>query len=615
MQFTFLHNTITAEALSEVCARLKLDKKLHTLVIDYVEAAEYACAFDGARLSVSAPGKHYVFRALMHLARRKVRPFALTEDRAFEEHGIMLDCSRNAVPTCETVKKHIVTLAMLGYNTLQLYTEDTYEIDGEPYFGYQRGRFSKNDLKELDAYAQQFGISLIPCIQTLAHLNGIFRWPCYGEIRDVNDILLAGEERTYALIKKMFATVAECFTARTVNIGMDEAFLLGRGKYAEWHGTDIDRMKIFVAHLKRVAEIAAKYGFHCAMWSDMFYRIAFGSYYSKDHPPIQGGAFEGLPENVSLIYWDYYERQADQYEAILRQHEIFHREIWFAGGAWTWLGFLPFNRFSIDAAHASIEACKKSGVKKSFLTMWGDDGAECPYCGVLPTLVYAAEYAYGNTDDTEIKSAFKLLTGVSVEAFLLPEAADQIGNYLQAPFSDPTKYMLYSDCFAGLFDGAIEGADGAKFAELAAAIKPHERGEWAYFFTFARSLCEVLELKYAIGVKTRSCYKQGDKEGLKRLADHEYKQLVLRLNTFYRAFEHAWHTEKKQSGFEVHDARLGGLIQRVKHCRKMLLDYCSGKLEHISQLEEPQVSLFSEQSPKQTGYFNNYQHSVSVNFI
>ena len=86
--------------------------------------------------------------------------------------GVMLDCSRGAVYTVEALKKYIDVLAKMGYNSLQLYTEDTYEIKEEPYFGYMRGRYSADELRQLDSYAASKGIELIPCIQTLAHLSG-----------------------------------------------------------------------------------------------------------------------------------------------------------------------------------------------------------------------------------------------------------------------------------------------------------------------------------------------------------------------------------------------------------------------------------------------------------
>lgn len=72
----------------------------------------------------------------------------------FRTFGTMLDCSRNAVPNLHTLKKWVDLTASLGYNTLLLYTEDTYEVPDEPYFGYMRGRYSQAELRELDAYAK-----------------------------------------------------------------------------------------------------------------------------------------------------------------------------------------------------------------------------------------------------------------------------------------------------------------------------------------------------------------------------------------------------------------------------------------------------------------------------
>ena len=75
--------------------------------------------------------------------------------------GVMLDCSRNAVMKPESVKKYIDILSDLGYNCLMLYTEDTYEIEGESYFGHKRGRYSQAELIEINNYAKLKGIELI----------------------------------------------------------------------------------------------------------------------------------------------------------------------------------------------------------------------------------------------------------------------------------------------------------------------------------------------------------------------------------------------------------------------------------------------------------------------
>ncbi|MBQ4325160.1 MAG: family 20 glycosylhydrolase, partial [Clostridia bacterium] len=162
--------------------------------------------------------------------------------------ALMLDCSRNAVMKPAAVKELIDYMEKMGYNMLQLYTEDTYEIPGEPYFGYMRGRYSQAEIRDIDAYAAAHGVELVPCIQTLAHLDGITRWGRFRPITDLGNILLADEEGTYELIDKMFASLAASYTSRNVHIGMDEAHMVGLGQYLKKHGYQ-NRTEILIRHL------------------------------------------------------------------------------------------------------------------------------------------------------------------------------------------------------------------------------------------------------------------------------------------------------------------------------------------------------------------------------
>ena len=45
----------------------------------------------------------------------------------------------------------------------------------------------KTELKELDRFASENGLELIPCIQTLAHLGGITRWDEYKPYTNIDD--------------------------------------------------------------------------------------------------------------------------------------------------------------------------------------------------------------------------------------------------------------------------------------------------------------------------------------------------------------------------------------------------------------------------------------------
>ena len=136
--------------------------------------------------------------------------------------GVMIDCSRNAVLKPQTVKAFADMIKAMGYDTLMLYTEDTYEVDGHPLFGCMRGKYTKEELRDIDAHCAEIGIELVPCIQTLAHLNGMFAWSEYNDIRDCDDILLAEDEKTYQLIESMIASVSQSFSSKKIHIGMDE---------------------------------------------------------------------------------------------------------------------------------------------------------------------------------------------------------------------------------------------------------------------------------------------------------------------------------------------------------------------------------------------------------
>ena len=512
----------------------------------------------------------------------------------FRRFGTMIDCSRGAVMTVDAVKKWIDITADLGYNTLMLYTEDTYEIEGQPYFGYLRGRYSQKELQDIDTYAAVKGMELIPCIQTLAHLEAMFRWrSVYHKMQDFGDILLVGEEKTYELIDAMFATLHKCFRSRTVNIGMDEAHMLGRGQYQDLHGYQ-DRFDILLNHLRKVSEIARKYDFELIMWGDMFFRLlsnqVVGSYYDKE-VTVSDQVRALIPDNVNLVYWDYYSKDQARYDRNIRSHAAIKDNIWFAGGLWSWAGFAPHNRFSMEATEAAFRACMDNGVQDVFLTMWGDDGGECSKFALLPSLYYAAEISRGNQDLKAIKDGFAQKYGIGFDDFLL---LDLLGTPNENPdIVNPDRYMLYNDCFLGMMDSTIE-AEGSSQTYIPCAEKLRaleQNKDFGYLFATMRSLCDVLAVKFELGAQTRKAYAAGDREALAQITARYTTALEL-LDEFYTCFRTQWFRENKPNGFELQDIRLGGLMQRLKHCRDRLNAYLSGQLDTLSELDEPLLDAF-----------------------
>lgn len=523
--------------------------------------------------------------------------------------GVMIDCSRDAVYTIDTLESFFKLISEMGYNYVQLYTEDTYEIDGKPYFGYMRGKYTKCELKEIDCKAKKYNLELIPCIQTLAHLGGVTRWDEYaGEFTDSDGILLSGEERTYELIEGMFKTCAECFTSRRINIGMDEANMIGLGKYLDKHGY-VDRMDILLGHLNRVLEIAKKYGFSAIMWSDMFFRLVGNGAYETSTDGISSSIADMIPD-VDMIYWDYGGTDEAQYRNMIKAHRKLGRKVVFAGGSWTWSGFVPDNKYAIKASETALRACIKESIDDVFITCWKDDGAECSLFGALPTLMCVAEFARGNFDYDSISEKFLKIVGVDYESFIAIEDMN-LKNGRENALSNPSKYMLYCDPFLGIFDLTVCKADAEKLLDIGKRLKAVKFEMFNYVFETLSALCDVLAVKYTLGADTRAAYKNRDKKELSELTE-KYKELESLICVFYDKFRAQWEKECKLYGFEKHDIRIGGLIMRIKHCRGMLEEYIAGKRNEIPMLEEELLKFKPKVPNGQSVFFNDWLYTASI---
>lgn len=527
--------------------------------------------------------------------------------------GVMVDCSRNAVMNVDALKRFVDDLAKMGYNLLQLYTEDTYEVKGEPLFGYMRGRYSIAEIKELDAYCAERGVTLMPCIQTLAHVESLLQWDAYRGVKDQGDALLVGEkeDRTYRLIENMFKSVAEAFSCREIHIGMDEAMNVGRGNRLDKYGYE-DRKSIVLNHLKRVCEIAEKYGFKPSMWSDMFFRMAYGDYYvtGKD-----GAADVDIPENIELVYWDYYSETYKMYSEMIREHKAFNRPLWFAGGAWKWQGFHAGNTVSIRRTELAMKACKDGGVKDVLITLWGDQGGECPVRSIYPSLVYSAEAYRGNFDMDSIKRKFNEITGEDWDDYMLLDMLMPENLKTKETFWNGSKNMLYSDCFSGKYDSTIlgTGEESAAYKEmyknLSAAAKRAKGGK--YLFDNLAALANVMAIKYDLGYRTRQLYDNRDIDGLKKIVE-EYREVEKRVEEFRDAFETAWFTENKPYGFDVQDMRLGGLMQRLKSQAKRLEKFIDGEVENIPELDERLVDYFDGSQNFKKGIYHHNRYAEAA---
>ncbi|MBO5316775.1 MAG: beta-N-acetylhexosaminidase [Clostridia bacterium] len=529
--------------------------------------------------------------------------------RNFDTLSVMLDMSRNAVMNIKSLKEYVDIISKLGYNALFLYTEDTYEVEGEPYFGYMRGRYSANELRDIDSYASKRGVEIIPCIQTLAHLETISRWEKFP--MDTPDILLVDDERTYELIDKMFSSLEKCLCSRRIHVGLDEAHSLGRGKHLDSYGYE-RASDIMRRHLNRVLEIAKKHGYEIMVWSDMFFRFWNGGKFIIPKTTVPEEYKDIIPEEVTPVHWDYDITTEKRLEDMMENLAQMSDKGWYAGSIQTCSGFIPHVKYSVESMTNAINVLKRMNVRNLMVTLWGDNGGECSRYSTIHGLYYIAQYAKGITDYEKIKTGFERTFGIPYDSYMLIDSPNDIAPSVKRSGlpCNPSKYMLFCDPFLGYLDYTVADGSYVFYSEkekLLADVAQSTR-KYGYLFNTASKLCAVLKHKYSLGKRTREAYAAGDREALRQLAEYDYPEAIRALKSFAIAFEKQWMKENKPHGFEVQDIRLGGLQHRLDTCRKRLLAYLDGKLDTIPELEE-EILPFHEEG--HSAYYHRY-HKIST---
>ena len=525
----------------------------------------------------------------------------------FQEFGVMIDCSRNGVIKMDALKKFIDCISAFGYNQLQLYTEDTYEIDGEPHFGYMRGRYTKAEIAEIDTYAKSKGIELVPCIQTLAHLATIFRHGEYGELRDIDDCLLVEDEKTYALIEKMIKTCAENFTSKKINLGMDESMRLGFGRYFLKNGFKT-KAELLSGHVNRVYEIAKKYGFtNLKVFHDQFAWSAFGDdFYYKPTEEKDEKFCASLPKDLEIVYWDYGNWQMeDRYNFHMKKYAEINGNLSFACGAYRWSGFFASNRYSIQEARKTIADCKKNGIDKYLVTSWGDAGMESSIFSILPTLYSISKIA---NDEKEDFAEFERIVGLQYDAFMLFDEP----NYPQEHDGFPRQLataVLYSDLFQNQIGGAVYKGLNDFFKEKAEKFKAVQAGGYSDIFEVAYALCDLCSVKAELGNDLRKYYAEKDKKGLVACVS-KIEDLIDKCKLYEKAFRKQWLNEKKAFGYECVLMKTGAIMQRWQYCKDIIAEYLEAKIDCIEELEVPVSYEYNDIKTVSLSFGAGYSYNV-----
>ena len=499
-----------------------------------------------------------------------------------KELSAFIECSEGRTPTVKTLKQYIEILREFGYTHLYLGLTDAFKICGEPYFNFERGGYTLDQLREIDAYAEEKGIELRAGIQALGHLGAVNKNTSYQDLFDTYGTLMVGKEEVYQFLDKIFATTASGIKSRVIHIGMDDVYTLGLGRYLREHGYT-DKKTLFFTHLQRVVEISKKYGYTCEVWSDAFRK--FIQEESVDN--VQ----EMLPEGVRIVHYEGLKQTESEFRNKLAMSQSICERVTVAGCAWRCFGLAPDNRYSIHVAEQQLKACAQLGVEHYMLMLRDNQsnaGSHCSIFAVLPTVYATAEMAAGKKFEDIDRKKFKQILGVEFDDFML---LDNLNNpfFKELPERNARcRWGLWSDLFLGSYDLYLDEHTNEAYENLEKCYAKVEPGNYKQLFKLYQLYAKVLSVKMNLGVQIRTAYRERNKELLRKYAEDNIPQLILYMKQFIEDYEDYWLNENMAFGIEVHHLFYGGLITRWEYVAGRLLQYLEDD-QAIAEMERPEL--------------------------
>jgi hypothetical protein len=272
-------------------------------------AQSYTLTIDGAGIVIRAggpAGAFYGAMTLTQLLRQRGReiPHLRIEDRPdFVKRGVMLDVSRDKVPTMATLLALVDQFAELKMNELQLYTEHTFTFRRHPAVWADASPFTGEEILQLDQYCRERFIELTPNLNTFGHMRRWLTLPQYRDLAECPDgcdtrwgrfdqpfTLNPGDPRSLALVQDMLDETLPHFTSDIVNVGGDETVDLGQGRSRE-RVAELGVGRVYLEFLKKIHAEVVRRGRRMQFWGDII----------MEHPEL----VDELPKDIVALEWGY----------------------------------------------------------------------------------------------------------------------------------------------------------------------------------------------------------------------------------------------------------------------------------------------------------------------
>jgi hypothetical protein len=312
----------------------------------------------------------------------------ISDEPDFPVRGVMLDISRDKVPTMDTLFALVDLLAGWKINQLQLYTEHTFAYRQHPEVWAKASPLTGQEILDLDAFCRKRYIELVPNQNSFGHMNRWLSHARYAPLSEVQNGYLAPwgpmkgsfslcptDPESFTLLSGLYDELLPHFSSRMVNVGCDETFDIGQGRSQEACASR-GKGRVYLDFLLKIYQDIASRGLTMQFWGDIVLQ----------HPEL----IPDLPKDFIALDWGY---EADHpFDQEAARFESAGLPFYVCPGTSAWCSVAGRSDNALGNLLSAAENGLKHGAGGYLITDWGDNG----HWQMLPVsfLGFAAGAAY-----------------------------------------------------------------------------------------------------------------------------------------------------------------------------------------------------------------------------
>ncbi|MHB0935530.1 MAG: family 20 glycosylhydrolase [Armatimonadota bacterium] len=280
--------------------------------------------------------------------------------------GIHYDFAREMEYRHEHIKSVIERLAYFKMNTMHLYLEGLFAFASAPEVT-PPGAMTPEQAQDLCDYAKLFGMTLIPQIATMGHMNMLLHGP-YEELREdpaSSFNLCPTHPKSRPFLAGLIRDIAEAFNPPYIHLGYDESHS-GHCPRCQQHGTPEELLS---SHLNWMDAEVKQYGARSMIYADKFlspYDFPFADAVNGGRPEQARQALSEISKDIIITDWHYTAPQCGTVKFLVEQGFEVHLA---SATNIYWHDSIPFHRGHHWIAE-TIDNAIAAGAKGGFNCNW-----------------------------------------------------------------------------------------------------------------------------------------------------------------------------------------------------------------------------------------------------